>query len=137
MDNQVLPKPGKKFDKNKRHHSNNHSNNRNSNNRSRFNRKPRFNRANDSRDFNRPFTARGFEVRVDYRGDSEEEKTTALDKALSRLKKTLMKEGVIQQMKDRESFVSDSRKRYLKRKQLIYKRKVKELKHAKKFRRKK
>ncbi len=133
MDNQVLPKSrDRKFDKKKRFNSNNF----NSNNRPRFNHRPRFNRENDSKDFNRPFTARGLEIRVDYRGDNEEEKTAALDKALSRLKKILIKEGVTQQAKDREYFVSDSRKKYLKRKQLIYKRKVKELKHVKKFRRK-
>lgn len=100
-----------------------------------FHKRPRFNPAhNSNQDRNRPLS-RGLEVRVDYRGDSEEERTKALDKALSRLKKEMMKEGVIQQMKDRQYFVSPSRKRYLKRKQAAYKRKVKGLKKKKSFRR--
>ncbi len=75
----------------------------------------------------------GLSVRVIYRGDSEEAKTQALDKALSQLKKILSKEGVTQQLKERQYFVSDSRKRYLKKKQLIYKQKTKLMKKEKKF----
>jgi ribosomal protein S21 len=73
-------------------------------------------------------------VRVDYRGDSKEERDQALDKALNQLKKMMIREGITQELKDRQYFTSDGRKEYLKRRSRIYSLKNKKKKDFKKFR---
>lgn len=106
-------------------------------------RRPKFQkpRYTDKRKFNhkreRPeYLGEGLSIKVLYRGDSEEEKTQALDKALSQLKKLLSKAGVPQNLKEKQYFISKSRKYYLKKKQIIYKHKTKMMKKTKRFRKK-
>ena len=61
------------------------------------------------------------QVDVYYTGDSEEQRSADLEKAISKFKKLLMKEGLMQEIRDREHFKSPGQKRYEKRKKLLYK----------------
>lgn len=59
--------------------------------------------------------ARPIQVTVRYFGESKEDRDRCLEKALSQFKKLIMKEGLMQELKERESFQSPGRKRYLQR----------------------
>ena len=65
------------------------------------------------------------EVRVVYTGDSKEAKDVALEKALAQLKKILVRDGVLQELKDRRYFKSDSQKEYERRRTREYKQSLK------------
>lgn len=60
------------------------------------------------------------EVKVKYTSDDPEQQTKDLDKAISKFKKLVHKEGLIQEMKEREYFKSPGRKRYEKRRDFKY-----------------
>jgi small subunit ribosomal protein S21 len=64
---------------------------------------------------------RALQVDVHYTGDSEEQRTADLEKAISKFKKLVMKEGILQEIKDREYFRSPGQKRYEKHKKFLYK----------------
>jgi ribosomal protein S21 len=66
-------------------------------------------------------------IEVKVRGTTEK----ALDDALHFLKKLLDKEGVFQEMRDRAYFRSDGRKQYEKKRSLVYKMQLKQLKTEK------
>ena len=80
--------------------------------------------------------ARPITVHVKYFGDSKEDRDKALEKALSQFKKIVQKEGLMQELKDRESFVSPGRKRYLARQKFYWRLAQKKEKAEKTFRRK-
>jgi len=75
-------------------------------------------------DFNVPVFSEPLEVRV-RPGRNKEEQDKNLDRALSQFKKVLEKDGLVQQMKDREYYISPGRKRYVKWRQARYKRLLK------------
>lgn len=64
--------------------------------------------------------ARPIQVTVRYTGDSKEERDKCLEKAISQFKKLVMKEGLMLELKERESFQSPGRKRYLQRQKFYY-----------------
>ena len=59
-------------------------------------------------------------VKVIYTGDSQEQRTKDLEKALSKFKKIITKEGLMLELRDRQYFKSRSRKRYEKRRSALY-----------------
>lgn len=63
-------------------------------------------------------------VKVRYTGDSPEEKAEALERALSKFKKIVAKEGLIEELREREYYKSAGRKRYEKRRKLLYRNKL-------------
>jgi len=68
-------------------------------------------------------------VTVRYTGDSEEQKTLDLEKALSRFKKIISKSGLVLEMREREYYKSPSRKKYEKRKKFLYRLQLKKEKN--------
>jgi ribosomal protein S21 len=64
--------------------------------------------------------ARPITVTVRYTGDSKEERDQSLEKALSQLKKIMTKEGLMNEIKERQYYQSDGRKRYLQRQKFYY-----------------
>lgn len=80
--------------------------------------------------------ARPITVHVKYFGDSKEDKDKALEKALSQFKKIIQKEGLMLELRERESFVSPGRKRYLARQKFYWRLAQKKEKDSKTFRRK-
>lgn len=90
----------------------------------------------DNRHTDDGVSARPITVHVKYFGDSKEDKEKALEKAISQFKKIVQKEGLMQELKDRESFVSPGRKRYLARQKFYWRLAQKKEKDAKTFRRK-
>lgn len=63
---------------------------------------------------------RGLYVQVRYNGPTKEDRDRALDRALQQLKKAIMREGLIQELRDRQYFKSKSQKRYEKRRSNIH-----------------
>jgi len=68
-------------------------------------------------------------VTVRYTGDSEEQRTLDLEKALSRFKKIISKSGLVLEVREREYYKSPSRKRYEKRKKFLYRLQLKKEKN--------
>lgn len=61
----------------------------------------------------------GLEVRVRYTGNTKEERDRDLEKALALFKKLVSKEGLLQELRDRESFRSNTEKRRIKQKEAL------------------
>ena len=59
-------------------------------------------------------------VKVYYAGDSVEQRDSALEKALQKFKKIISKEGLIIEMRERESFKTPGRKRYERKRKWLY-----------------
>ena len=59
-------------------------------------------------------------VKVYYTGTSEEQRTEDLEKALSKFKKIINKEGFIIELRERASYKSPGRKRYEKHRKWLY-----------------
>lgn len=76
---------------------------------------------------------RALEVKVRYTSDDEKQRDKDLEKALSTFKKIINKEGLMQEMREREYFKSPGRKRYEAKNQAAYKRRIDELKAKNKF----
>ena len=76
---------------------------------------------------------RALQVEVHYTGDSKEQRTADLEKAISKFKKLIMKEGILQEVKDREHFKSPGQKRYEKHKKFLYKLNSKKEKAQKRY----
>lgn len=76
------------------------------------------------------------QVNVRYTGDSKEEKDKCLEKALSQFKKIIMKEGLMNELKERESFQSPGRKRYLQRQKFYHRLSQKKEKEAHSYKKK-
>ena len=60
-------------------------------------------------------SGKALEVTVRYQGDSKEDKDRALEKALQQFKKLVNREGILFEIRERGSFQSPGRKRYLQR----------------------
>ncbi len=60
-------------------------------------------------------SGKALEVTVRYQGDSKEDKDRALEKALQQFKKLVNREGILFEVRERASFQSPGRKRYLQR----------------------
>lgn len=58
-------------------------------------------------------------VKVYYKGDSEEEKATALEIALKSFKRKVEREGVLKELRNREQYTPPSVQKRLKRKEAI------------------
>lgn len=80
--------------------------------------------------------ARPIQVIVRYTGDSKEERDKCLEKAISQFKKIIMKEGLMNELKERESFQSPGRKRYLQRQKFYYRLNQKKEKEAHSYKKK-
>ena len=76
-------------------------------------------------------------VKVYYTGSSEEQRTADLEKALSRFKKIINKEGLVIEIRERESYKSPGRKRYERRRKWLYNLKLNKNKVEKVYDRKK
>ena len=86
--------------------------------------KPNYTSGNKKREF------RALEVEVYYTSDTTQQRDTDLEKALGQFKKLIIKEGLFQELKDRQYFKSKSRKNYEERQQMIYKRGAKKPKSS-------
>lgn len=64
---------------------------------------------------------RPLQVDIRYTGDTQEQRDADLEKGISKFKKLLMKEGIPQELRDREYFKSPGQKIYEKRKKFLYK----------------
>lgn len=68
------------------------------------------------------------EVTVRYTSDTPNQRDADLEKALSRFKKVLNREGLMQELKERQYFKSKGRKRYEDKKAAEYRNYVNQLK---------
>ena len=59
-------------------------------------------------------------VKVYYTGNTEEQRTADLEKALAKFKKILTKEGKMIELREREYYKSPGRKRYENRRKRLY-----------------
>ena len=76
-------------------------------------------------------------VRVYYTGESEEQRTQDLEKALAKFKKIINKEGLLIEAKERGSYKSPGRKRYEKKRKWLYNLEINKNKVEKTFKKKK
>ena len=70
---------------------------------------------------------------MQYYGDTQKDKDEALEKALKIFKKIVANEGIMQEIKDRATFRSPSKKKHDHMREVIHKRKLKEEKRKQNY----